>query len=351
MDCLTGTISGTIAPGAASGSPYTVRVSVDDQVVPGSPSFRSKWDAQTFMWTLGAPDTVPPATPSGLVITSDSVGLHLDWADNTEPDLAGYNVYRDGSPSPLNAAPLTVSAFSDTTAPPGATSTYDVTAVDLAGNESGSVAGSAFRSKIAFRSASSASIKPGNSISVARPAGLQTGDVMLAAVNVSGAPNTLASPAGWTPLRADANGNGFKQFVFWKVATASEPSSYAWGLGGSFGAAAAIVAYSGVDTAAPLVVNAALVNAKATSISAPSVSASADQLLVGVFGIAKNTAITPPAGMLEHAEAIANGSKKVSIEISDDVLDGTGATGVRIATTSGSTAVSVGQTLVLRPMP
>jgi hypothetical protein len=350
MDCLTGTISGTIAPGAASGSPYTVRASVGDQVVPGSPSFRSKWDAQTFVWTLGAPDTVPPQTPSGLVITSDSIGLHLDWANNTEPDLAGYNVYRDGSPSSLNPAPLTVSAFSDNTAPPGATSTYDVTAVDLAGNESGSVAGSAFRSKIAFRGSSSASIKPGNSIAVARPAGVQPGDLMLAAINVSGAPNTLTAPVGWTPIRADANGSGLKQFVFWKIA-GDELPSYAWGLGGSFGAAGGIVAYSGVDAAAPFVVNAALANAKATSIRAPSVSASADQLLVAVFGIAKNTTITPPAGMVEHAEAIANGSKKVSIEISDDVLDATGATGVRIATTSGSTAVSVGQTLVLRPMP
>lgn len=73
MDCLTGVISGTIAPGAASGSPYTVRVSVSDQVVPGQAGFVKKWDAATFQWTVGAPSPGAP-TVTSFSPTSGPVG-------------------------------------------------------------------------------------------------------------------------------------------------------------------------------------------------------------------------------------------------------------------------------------
>src|SRR5207249_569486 len=36
----------------------------------------------------------PPAAPTGVVGTATASGNSLDWADNTETDLAGYNVYR-----------------------------------------------------------------------------------------------------------------------------------------------------------------------------------------------------------------------------------------------------------------
>ena len=47
--------------------------------------------------TFTVADLMPPATPTGLTITPRSTGLDLDWANNTEPDLAGYNVYRSAS--------------------------------------------------------------------------------------------------------------------------------------------------------------------------------------------------------------------------------------------------------------
>ena len=64
----------------------------------------------------------------------------LDWADNTEPDLAGYNVYRSttasGPYSQVNIALVTASSYNDT----GLTNLqeyyYVVRAVDSSGNES-----------------------------------------------------------------------------------------------------------------------------------------------------------------------------------------------------------------------
>jgi hypothetical protein len=73
-----------------------------------------------------------PATPSGLTVDGASGGIQLDWANNSEPDLAGYYVYRSSSPSGTytrisGASPITVSDYLDTTAPAGEISYYRVT--------------------------------------------------------------------------------------------------------------------------------------------------------------------------------------------------------------------------------
>ena len=86
-------------------------------------------------------DTTPPAKPIGLTTTATPDGVFLDFADNTEPDLAGYNVYRStgatGTFSKLNGGTLRASSdFTDATAAAGATYYYRVTAVDQSGNES-----------------------------------------------------------------------------------------------------------------------------------------------------------------------------------------------------------------------
>ena len=97
------------------------------------------------------PDTTAPATPRGLTATASVGGIALDWADNSEPDLAGYNVSRrvvgETGFTKLNGALLRDSKYDDTKAPVGKTSYYRVTAVDKAGNESNFAADSAFRPK------------------------------------------------------------------------------------------------------------------------------------------------------------------------------------------------------------
>jgi fibronectin type 3 domain-containing protein len=82
-----------------------------------------------------------PAVPTGVTAVGRSVGVVLEWSANTEPDIAGYNVYRSGSPEgayvKLNeSGVLTTPAYSDTSAPSGTVSYYRITAVDEAGNES-----------------------------------------------------------------------------------------------------------------------------------------------------------------------------------------------------------------------
>jgi len=83
-------------------------------------------------------DVFPPAPPQGLSSIYSAGAVELVWTANTEPDLAGYNVYRleDHTPRLLNKELLRTPIYRDTTAAPGKTLTYYVTAVDLSGNES-----------------------------------------------------------------------------------------------------------------------------------------------------------------------------------------------------------------------
>jgi hypothetical protein len=84
-------------------------------------------------------DTFPPAAPTGLTGLYTSGAVELIWNVSTEPDLAGYNIYRreeGGHAERINSELLRSPLFHDTAFAPGPHSTYWVTAVDLSGNES-----------------------------------------------------------------------------------------------------------------------------------------------------------------------------------------------------------------------
>jgi hypothetical protein len=93
-----------------------------------------------------AKDVFPPAAPQELEAVINpatpeaSPSIELVWAIGTEPDLAGYAVYRREQPDDVdqrvNTELLPVPAFRDTTVLPGHQYFYRVRAVDRAGNES-----------------------------------------------------------------------------------------------------------------------------------------------------------------------------------------------------------------------
>lgn len=83
-------------------------------------------------------DTFPPAKPKGLNAVSAEGAINLIWDANTEPDLAGYYVWRATADQPLQqitTTPVTDSAFFDNVRS-GLRFTYAVQAVDKAGNTS-----------------------------------------------------------------------------------------------------------------------------------------------------------------------------------------------------------------------
>jgi hypothetical protein len=87
----------------------------------------------------GGPPPTPPAAPTGLIATAGFQSVDLDWNDNTEPDLASYNVKRSttsGGPY-SQVANVTVSSYTDNSVTAGITYYYVVTAVDTDSEESG----------------------------------------------------------------------------------------------------------------------------------------------------------------------------------------------------------------------
>ena len=191
------------------------------------------------------------------------------------------------------------------------------------------------------------------SLSVNRPTGVVENDVLVAVVTWW--TQTLTPPTGWTQIGSTQSwshpdGTLYAR-VYYRVAGASEPSTYAWGLNATNDIACTIVAYSNVDTADPIAANGAQTQTSA-SMTAPSVDAAttADMLLfLGAVGddSAGTRTVTPPSGMTELADT-TNGTTWIKSYAAHELLSASGATGTRTATISAS-ARNAGFLVALRP--
>jgi hypothetical protein len=203
---------------------------------------------------------------------------------------------------------------------------------------------------IAFRSASSAANTTATTLVIPAPAGVVAGDALLASVAARGAP-VLTPPAGWTLVRLDLSGGTIRQAVYVKIAGASEPASYSFGLSSAQSAAGGIVAYSGVDPTTPIDAHGGQINTSSVTSTAPSITTTGvNRMLVGLFAKSTLTTHTPPAGMTERfdQQVPAANQYKVTVSATDQPLAAAGATGTRVATTAQA-GHSVGQLVALRP--
>jgi chitodextrinase len=117
---------------------------IDIQDVSNVMSIKADTDGVTNDYILAeldfmVKDTVPPAIPSGLVATGGNGSVTLDWNDNTESDLQGYNVYQSTDNitfTKVNSSLITTSNYTVTGLTNGTLYYFVVTAVDQSGNES-----------------------------------------------------------------------------------------------------------------------------------------------------------------------------------------------------------------------
>jgi hypothetical protein len=97
-------------------------------------------DHQSDVDIVISTDPNPPAAPTGLVATGGEEMVTLDWNDNNESDLRGYNVYRSTTSGSgygkLNSSTLTSSNYTDNNVDGYVTYYYVVTALDASINES-----------------------------------------------------------------------------------------------------------------------------------------------------------------------------------------------------------------------
>lgn len=89
-------------------------------------------------------DTAPPSAPAGvqasLQSSDPSRDVQVQWTNNSEPDLAGYHLYRayaqSGPFTRVNVSLLVTNQYTDAGLPDSAAVWYQVSAVDAASNES-----------------------------------------------------------------------------------------------------------------------------------------------------------------------------------------------------------------------
>ncbi|MFA5423387.1 MAG: carbohydrate binding domain-containing protein [Phycisphaerae bacterium] len=122
---------------------------IDDNVVPGVTYYYVVTALDIISnesdFSVEAPadafDTTAPSAPAGLVASPATATVLLDWDDNSEEDLAGYNVYRSTTSGSgyekINPSLLTDSTYTDNSVINETIYYYVVTALDFVANESG----------------------------------------------------------------------------------------------------------------------------------------------------------------------------------------------------------------------
>src|SRR5207249_5800430 len=149
---VTSPAHGSVTPGSSLGVPYTPRAQTANSAAAyeeditssaaggqhGTATLSSATDWYAVCAVFHpAPATPParPSTPTGLEATSvASTRVALSWSPSTTGSVAGYTVYRDGSP--IGTARPDTTTFLDADTAPAASYTYSVDAFDLANDHS-----------------------------------------------------------------------------------------------------------------------------------------------------------------------------------------------------------------------
>jgi PKD repeat protein len=189
------------------------------------------------------------------------------------------------------------------------------------------------------------------SVRVDKPAGLASGDVVIAQLTVDDAPSISAAPAGWdpviTPLAVSSSARVFAYYHVVADATV-EPASWSWQLSAAKKWNAVATAFRGVDTSTPFdsVASARVNTSVLSSVTVPGLTtATAGAMLVGGVGVNSATnSVTQPSGWTESAEA---GGGQVA-ELAHQLRATAGVTGTATWTLSPSFAAG-GWMRALRP--
>lgn len=187
----------------------------------------------------------------------------------------------------------------------------------------------------------------GTSLTINRPAGVVSGDIMLVTIGQRGS-NTLSNPTatGWTLISGvDLGGTTDRRgIVMYRIAGATEPASYTFTLDGqSTGTVGTIVAFSGVDNTTPFdVANGAIsVNGSTAAVTATTKTTLTANTAIVMLGMAGNSSptwsgwnTTNPGGLTELFDNQNSG--RASVGGAWAIKAAIGATGNGTATLSGA---------------
>lgn len=212
------------------------------------------------------------------------------------------------------------------------------------------------------RSAAVAS-NTGGSLTVAKPTGLTSGDLLIAwqLADNDGALSAMGAPSGFTQLGSEAGVSGGHPYeiVWTKTATAADASgggfTFTNTASGIFNSVAILAITAGSFSSSTPPTSAVSFQNGGTSSStshvAPSVTGVVDGLLLTSHGTDSGgvaATYTPPAGMTEWADTNPGAGSYTALEVNALALTAAGATGSKTATCSTSRPWK-GSALVVNP--
>ena len=130
-----------------------------------------------------------------------------------------------------------------------------------------------------------------------------------------------------------------------KVATASEPASYAFSLGTSRNASAGVMDLRGVNTTVPVEALADATGASGNAVAPAVTTATTNTLIVTAVGVARNTTVTPAAGTTERFD---QASPATDTEVATAAQATAGTVAARTATPASTLSGWAAQTIALR---
>jgi hypothetical protein len=174
---------------------------------------------------------------------------------------------------------------------------------------------------ISFVSAATAASAAQNYISPNKPAGTQEKDVLVAYIFVEDTTDRINSvPSGWVNIiNATVGARAIRQYVYYKVATGSEPDHYTWGLNATDEVIAIVATFRGVSVDSPIGNHSTSTDtASSASAIAPGITISEDgNYALHFAGNAYGTTWTEPTGYTEIADVYTGtSSSNISAQMS-----------------------------------
>lgn len=204
-----------------------------------------------------------------------------------------------------------------------------------------------------FRAAATVSNNSTTSAVCDEPTGTAERDVMLAFVAWDQKQRTLTPPAGWTLSEVNGDGGTLdpRFAVYYKVAGASEPSTYTFSWNLSCDAQVAILTYRFVDTVTPINIDGSLFSVATTGTqNAPSVTTTVDNtMVVAAAMVEASTTVSTPGSTTSRVALESVASVTVSLRVVEFAQASAGATGAKTFTFGASTGKAVGITVALTP--
>ncbi|WP_157889120.1 DUF6701 domain-containing protein [Herminiimonas arsenitoxidans] len=198
----------------------------------------------------------------------------------------------------------------------------------------------------------------GNVLTIPKPAGTLLDDIMIASIAVRSSAIVTTPPSGWILVREVVRSGTSSSVLrtYYRIATASEPTNYAWTLSGGthVGVVGGIASFSGVDIVAPIADEAGAATISALTHVAPSVTTSkANSMLVTVHEYTSAGTWSPPASMTEMVDIASqpvSNDAGISMEMNYELRPVVGATGTRQATANANADLGAVQSLAITPL-